>query len=74
MDKVLECGELITMLPQLYQEDQLLSQQAQMPRVGYKEFGGTARHGFLSIFVITTLPPINTLGSHRKEVIQKSCK
>lgn len=75
VDKVLECDDLITMLSQLYQEDQLLSQQAQMPQVGYKEFGGTARRGFLSIFVTTNSPPpINILGLHRKEVTQKSCR
>ncbi|EGW08662.1 hypothetical protein I79_023148 [Cricetulus griseus] len=72
---VLESSELIMMLSQLYQEDQLLSQQAQMPQVVYKEFGSTARCGFLSLFVITnTSSQINTPGSHRKEGIQKSHK
>lgn len=56
MDVALESSELITILSQLSPEDQLLSQQAQMPQVVYKEFGSTARCGFLPLFVITTPP------------------
>lgn len=59
---VLECGGLLTMLSQLYQEDQLLSQQAQTPQEVYKEFGSTAGGGFLSTFVVTNFSPNKYIG------------
>lgn len=46
---LMEWNELITMVPELYLEEEHTAEKAQKPQVVYKEFGNTIRCGFFFI-------------------------